>query len=336
MQLSRVGQANWLDREADRLEAAMASMAVPVRVSDGQIAEGRVRYHATPIGGVYAEAIQELGTNVATALGVDRVAIQTDRAGVTIEISPAPAEPLRMLPLLSALGSPSAMTAVAGVDEHGVPVLLNLLHQDTWHFVVESGQNAVRSSWLRSMTASLAVGTRPSELQVLGVDLTGVEQTYIEALPHTLTDVAFRADNAIDLIAWLRDESDRRMTLGRQVPHLVLVVDDLGELVEQTGRVAKSLVKRLMEQGRQSGIHILAGWDPAQASELAEVEGPSGCAQAIGLTTDSAVTSPGDFEISVDSLRCVVRSAHLSAADLDGLARDLQRTSGSGPGRQGD
>jgi len=335
MQLSRVGETNWLDREADRLEAAMASMAVPVRVSDGRIAEGRVRYHATPIGGVHTQAIQELGTNVATALGVDKVAIQTDQAGLTIEISPAPSELLRMLPLLTALGSHSAMTAVAGVDEHGVPVLLNLLHQDTWHFVVESSDNAVRSSWLRSMTASLALGTRPSELQLLGVDLTGVEQTYIEALPHALTDVAFRADNAIDLLAWLRDESDRRMTLGRQVPHLVLVIDDLGELVEQTGRVAKSLVKRLLEQGRPFGIHILAGWDPAQASELAEVESTSGCARANGLITESAVTSPGDFEIAIDSLRCVVRSAHLSAADMDRLARDLQRTSGSGPGRQG-
>jgi len=334
MQLSRVGQANWLDREADRLEAAMASMAVPVRVSDGQIAEGRVRYHATPIGGVHTEAIQELSTNVATALGVDRVAIQTDQAGVTIEISPAPSELLRLLPLVSALGPHSAMTAVAGVDAHGVPVLVNLLHQDTWHFVVESGQSAVRSSWLRSMTASLAVGTRPSELQLLGVDLTGVEQTYIEALPHALTDVAFRADNAIDLIAWLRDESDRRMKLGRQVPHMVLVIDDLGELVEQTGRVAKSLVGRLLEQGRLSGIHILAGWDPAQPSELAELQSPSGCARATGLTSNSAMPSPGDFEIAVDSQRCVVRSAHLSAADLDGLARDLQRTSGSGPERQ--
>jgi hypothetical protein len=225
------------------------------------------------------------------------------------------------------------MTAVAGVDEHGAPVLLNLLHRDTWHLVVESGQAPERSSWLRSMTASLAAVSRPSELQLLGVDLTGAEQTCIEALPHALTEVAFRADHAIDLMAWLRDESDRRVTLGRQVPHLALVIDDLGVLVEQTGRVAKSLIKRLLEQGSQSGVHILAGWNPVQASELAGVGCLSGCARAIGLAIGNTVPSSGDFEITVNSLRCVVRSAHLSAADMDHLVRDLQRTLGSGLSR---
>lgn len=312
----------------------MASMAVPVRVSDGRIEEGRVRYHATPIGGVGTESMQGLGASVAKVLGVDNVAIQADRAGVTIEVSPAPAEPLQLLPLLSALGSRPALAAVAGVDEQGVPVLLNLLHRDTRHLLVESDQKAGRSSWIRSMTVSLASGSRPSELQLLGIDLTGAEQTYIEALPHALAEVAFRADHAIDLMAWLRDESDRRVALGRQMPHLVLVIDDLGQLAEQTGRAALSLVKRLLEQGNQSGIHVLAGWNPVQAPELARVGCHPGCARAISLAPENNVPSSGDFEIAVGGKRCLVRSAHLSAADLNLFVRDSPSALGSGSGRE--
>ncbi len=322
--MRQVAEQDWLNREADRLEAAMAAMAVPVRVSGGRIEEGRAHYHATPIGGVQAESIQSLGPGVATALGAEAVAIHAAPGGITIDVSPAPSEPPRLLPIISSLGPYPAMTAVAGVDEHGVPVLLNLLHRNTWHLAVEASQAGDRSAWLRSIVASLAVGSRPSDLQFLGVDLTGAELAFIEALPHALTDVAFRADSAIDLLAWLRDEAERRRSRNYQTPHLVVVIDDLAALARQTGKVALALINRLFHQGSLSGVHVFAGWDPGRKDELTGLRCPVDCARATARLANVAAPRVGDFDIVAAERSCVVRATYLPALDMDRVVRDMR------------
>ncbi len=302
----------------------MASLAVPIRVSGGRIEEGRAHYHATPIGGVAAEDLQALAPSVATALGADSVAIQAALGGVTIDVNPAQAEPPRLLPLVSSLGSYPALTAVAGVDWRGAPVLLNLLQPSTWHLVVEAGQADERSAWLRSMVASLALGSRPSELQMLGVDLTGTEQAFIEALPHSLADVAFRADVAIDLLAWLRNEAERRQSLGRQAPQLVVVVDDLRTLARHAGKAAVSLVNRLFRDGAHSGIHVFAGLESIKSPELGGLRFPEACARASSLSIHGRSLFSDGLGISAGDERCVVRPAHLPAVDLDRLVRHVR------------
>jgi hypothetical protein len=205
----------------------MASLEVPVRVSGGRIREGGVSNHATPLSGVQEELVKAAGPQVASVLGADGVAVEAANVGRTINVSFAPQESVRLVPLLSSLGKRPTTTAVAGVDRHGVPVILNLGDEATWHVVMLSDGGPQKSDWLRCLVASLALASKPSELQLLGVDLSGVELAFIDALPQALTDVAFRADTAIDLLAWLRDETDRRRALNRKAPQLVLVIDDL-------------------------------------------------------------------------------------------------------------
>ena len=67
----------------------MASMAIPIRVSGGRIEEGRMRYHATPVGGVPAQEMEQLSPSVAAAIGAESVAIRAEQGEVTIDVSPA-------------------------------------------------------------------------------------------------------------------------------------------------------------------------------------------------------------------------------------------------------
>lgn len=330
MQMPQVRRDDWLNREADRLEAAMAAMAVPVRVSGGRIEEGRVRYHATPVGGVQAQDIESLSPGVATALGAEQVAIRAGEGEVTIDVSPPPSEPTRLMPLLASLGPLPALVAVAGVDQRGVPVLLNLRQRKTWHVLVSAPVGPERSAWLRSLAAGLAAGGRPAELQLLAVDLTGAEQAFIEALPHALTDVACRADGAIDLLAWLRDEAEHRRSRKRISPHLVMVVDDMDALVRQTGRAAISLVDRLLSLGTESGVHILAGWNAPDGRGAGGRPTDDICVFASEGLSDHGRRAAGEFEIVAGGQTTLVRPAELPAVDLDELVRGTRGQLGGG------
>jgi DNA segregation ATPase FtsK/SpoIIIE-like protein len=315
--------SEYLNREADRLEAAMASLAFPVRVSDGHVKEGRVRYHATPVAGSRRADALELGPRIATALGAESVIIEAAGVGVTIDVAIARPQRVRLLSLLSSLGRRPAMTAVAGVDWKGVPVVLNLLQSSTWHLLAEAEMPLERSAWLRSLVASLALGSRPSDLQLLGVDLTGIELAFIEGLPHALTDVAFRADSAIDLLAWLRDGAERRLDLARSTPHLVIVIDDLGGLVDQTGRVASSLVHRLLAVGRQCGVHVVAGCRPSDGLVLRGKWAGDECAFAkVAPAEHGPMPGAGGLEITANGQVYAVNPPSLPAADIDRVVRE--------------
>jgi hypothetical protein len=252
------------------------------------------------------------------------VAVEAANVGRTINVSFAPQESVSLVPLLSSLGKRPTTTAVAGVDRHGVPVILNLGDEATWHVVMLSDGGPQKSDWLRCLVASLALASKPSELQLLGVDLSGVELAFIDALPQALTDVAFRADTAIDLLAWLRDETDRRRALNRKAPQLVLVIDDLAALVRQTGKAALSLANRLFRVGPQAGVHIVAGWGGGSARWLQELQTGAACLRATALTSGMGGLRTASYGTHLSDRGWTLQCACLPVPDLDRVVRKVR------------
>jgi hypothetical protein len=229
--------------------------------------------------------------------------------------------PTRLMPLLSSLESRPPMTTIVGTDRRGAPLVLNLLSDCTWHVSVEGVRGAARSEWLRCALAGLVLGCRPSELQLLGIDLTGGQLAFIEALPHALTDVAFRPDDAIDLLSWLRDEADRRQTRSQCKPHIILAVDDLMDLAVRVGRVATSLINQLINSGPHSGIHLIVGWDGGAARVEDTIRWGSWSVHVVCTPAERLPDCVGIFKESEGGCRSPVRAVSLPVVDLDSLVR---------------
>ena len=163
----------WQDRQAVRIARTLSSLELPVRVNGGQVREGRVRYHLTPMGATQAEALESVEQAVATALGAKQVRVAREVGGVALEVKSEPESQLRLLPLMHAMGQLKPLTAVLGMATAGYPLTLSLVDPTSQHLLVEGPTGSGKSELLRTLLISLALTSRPSQLQVLAIDPSG-------------------------------------------------------------------------------------------------------------------------------------------------------------------
>jgi len=145
----------------------------------------------------------------------------------------------------------------------------------------------------------------------------------LEALPHSLTDLATEPVFATELLIWLAEEIDRRLVSGVKEPHLVLVVDELGWLATNTEKEAFPALTRIATHGIEAGVHFIVA---AQAPLSGMLSGLINCRGVVEvapveseITAGEMVTGRFQFASKVDVN--VADVAWLSLRDLDTAAR---------------
>jgi DNA segregation ATPase FtsK/SpoIIIE-like protein len=247
----------WLNRQADRIERTLSSLDLPVRVSGGQVREGGVRYHLTPMGPALVEALEGAGPAVANALGAERVRVAREIGGLAMEVLGEPAADIRLLPLMHAMGQLEPLTAVLGISSEGQPLTLSLEDRSSQHMLVEGAAGSGKSELLRTILLSLALTSRPSQLQVMAIDFSGQQLTCLESLPHGLTEMASEAGFALELLDWLEDEVDRRRRYQVEQPALLLLVDGFERLPEPITERVDELLSKVHNEGPEMAAHII-------------------------------------------------------------------------------
>lgn len=302
------GQPVWLDRQADQIERALTALALPVRVNGGQVREGRVRYHLTPVGATRAEAVEERRGEVAHALGAAEVHVARETGGLSLEIPTTVDADLRLLPLMQALGDLQPRTAVLGMTADGHPLTWSLDAALPRHLLAHGPAGSGKSELLRSLLLSLALSSRPSQLQVLGVDLAGRELSCLEALPHALTDLATDAAFVLELLSWLAEEGERRAASRAAEPRLVLLVDGYERMPADGRPRIDEALRRCLRLGEGAGVHVL----------LAAREWPALVSDAgwEGLCVAEGGGTPGRFAMGAAAQHMEVTVAWLPAREL--------------------
>lgn len=204
-------------------------------------------------------------------------------------------------------------SALLGVAESGRPLWINLHDRGSSHVVVFGAQGPAGSELLRTAIISLALRAAPSEVQLAVVDGTGRELRVVEALPHALAPLAELPNDAQELLAWLADESRRRLLRGYQRPEIVLILDGVGEETRREPSFASAL-EDVLRLGPLCGVHVFA----------TSVRRPVGIPWAAQSRVVEAVAARGEewFHLLGDSGRgTLFRTAALSARDLDEAVR---------------
>lgn len=313
----------YLNRQADSIERALNSMSIPAKVQGGEVGKRWVRYHLAPVSGTHANQVLDAAEAVADAIGVIEVRVAEERKGFAIDVPLQEGNELRLLPLLHALQDLSAMTAVVGMLTSGKPLLLDLNRRATWHLIASGPEGCGKSELMRTLLVSLALTSRRSQLNVLGIDIGGRETAMIEALPHALTDLATDVDFAKELLMWLAGEVLRRLQSGITHPHLLLVVDDFERLTLVSDAEILSVLNEIMLKGFESGVHILgASRDPILWPQRS-VKQQGGVVAAVTVPHEAQGVSvtPGRFRFNAGSETSVVDVAWLSVRDLDTAVR---------------
>ena len=316
----------YLEQQADQIESALNELQVPARVDGGIVKEDRVRYHLAPAIGLHAEDLMQAMDYVSESLGGVDVRYIWEAQEQAVEVAFSRGKELRLLPLMHTLDGLQAMQAVVGMEANGRPLLLDFTRKNTRGMLIAAPEGAGKSELLRTILVSLALSSHRSEVNFMGIDLSGRELAILEALPHTPSAVATDAGCAAELLLWTYEEIEQRRFLGVSKPHLVLFIDDLNHLLQAVGDDGIRLLKTIIGGGQDTGIHMIAAYRPPLGSVESSLQRLSGLVEARAYPEGQGqgATYDGRFTFRVGSVTNLVDVAWLNVHDLDAAVRLAQ------------
>jgi len=284
--------------QADRIEMVLASHKVPARVTGGIVTPRLVRYHLTTPLGVKVRKVAGLSEEIALSLGASSCRIHRHQGQVEVEVPRDKGKVVPLLPLCQRLvargpGTIPRHTAVLGLDQEGVPLLLRLPSPNVAHVLIAGTTGSGKTALARTIVTSLALNNNQRSLQLVLIDPKGRGFLPFEGLPHLLVPVVTRVDEALPLLQRLIAEMERRDAEGRSEPRLVVALDELADLVQVGGREMEAALTRLTQRGREAGIHLVACTQKPTATVIGSLVKSNFPVRIVG-----SVASPEDAKVA--------------------------------------
>ncbi|MFN8484932.1 MAG: DNA translocase FtsK [Anaerolineae bacterium] len=251
-------QRQRLEAQADCLEAVLHSHKVRAQVQGGVVTPALVRFRVVPAPGVKVAQISRLSEELALALGSRACRVTRRDAFVELEFTRAKPRSVRLVALMARVPTVPPATPLLGIDADGIPMLLRLSSPDVAHILIAGTTGSGKTALARTMIASLAAYNPPSEVALALIDPKGRGYEAFAALPHLVRPMAVTAEAGLETLHWLAQEMERRDRERITLPRLVVFIDELADLVLVGGKAVEKAVLRLVQRGREAGIHVIA------------------------------------------------------------------------------
>ncbi len=190
------------------------------------------------------------------------------------------------------MGSP--LTLALGKDIAGKPIVADLTRMP--HLLVAGTTGSGKSVAINAMILSLLYKATPHDVRMIMVDPKMLELSVYEGIPHLLAPVVIDMKQAANALNWCVAEMERRYklmsTLGvrnlsgfnqkvreadkagqplpdpfavqndpvpslKELPLLVVVIDELADLMMVVGKKVEELIARLAQKARAAGVHLI-------------------------------------------------------------------------------
>jgi S-DNA-T family DNA segregation ATPase FtsK/SpoIIIE len=246
---------------------------------------------------------------------------------------------VRLLPMVARLREVPRQTAVLGLDEEGVPLLLRLPSPEVGHVLVAGTTGSGKTALARSMAVSLALHNRQGEVQMVVIDPKGRGYGVLEGLPHLLRPVVRETYEAAYVLSELVGEMLRRDREKVQEPRLVVVIDEMADLVEAGGLGVARSITRLTQRGREAGIHVIGCTQKPTVEAIGSlvksnfpvrlvgsVASPEDAKVASGLKETGAerLLGRGDFLLVVKGQVTRFQAAYVSQQEMQAVVAKLR------------
>ncbi len=284
-------------RERSRvLERTLADFNIEadvVRIQPGPVI---TMYELSLAPGTKVSRVESLADDLAIALTAPNVRIVAPLPGrntIGIEVPNAERELVGLRELMQATRGKQQDLEIplfVGKDTAGRPLLLDLARCP--HLLVAGATGSGKSVAIRAMISSILMTRTPGQVQLLLIDPKTVEFSQYASLPHLICPILKDMKKAAAVLKWACKKMDERYSLlsqagvrnlggynslseqelderldpegdagledvPRRMPHIVIIVDEFGELMMVAGKEVEKAVTRLSQKARAVGIHLL-------------------------------------------------------------------------------
>jgi S-DNA-T family DNA segregation ATPase FtsK/SpoIIIE len=158
----------------------------------------------------------------------------------------------------------SAGTAILGIDNEGVPLLLRLASPDVAHCLIAGTTGSGKTELARTLVASLVKHQPARDVQLALFDPKGHGFSMFAGVPHLLFPVISEVEEMAGRLGYLVAEMERRERqhaatgMAALRPRIVVVIDELADVLQTSGLEVETLLTRLVQRGRSAGISVVA------------------------------------------------------------------------------
>lgn len=301
------------------LEETLASFGIESQVV-GTVSGPRVtRYEIKIASGIKLSKVTALKNDLAMALATTEIRILAPipgKSAVGVEVP-------NLRPNIVTLGdiyrdfpkNAGPLSVWLGKDISGKPIYADLAKMP--HLLVAGTTGSGKSGCIDCLISSILLHATPDEVRFVLIDpKNGVELGQFESIPHLLTPVVSVMKDATNVLANLVAEMESRYSkmqlvkthnitelnkvLRRRgqkpIPHILLVVDELADLIMVSPTEVESAIIRLAQKSRAVGIHLVL------ATQRPSVDVITGMIKAnIPSRISFAVASQQDSRIILDT-----------------------------------
>jgi S-DNA-T family DNA segregation ATPase FtsK/SpoIIIE len=220
------------------------------------------------------------------------------------------------------------LTFALGKDISGASVMTNLAKMP--HLLIAGTTGSGKSVMSNVLITSLLYRNSPDRLRMIIIDPKQVEMSQYRDIPHLEAPIITRTEDALAALKWAANEMDRRYGLMSKsgakkiddynawlekkkaeqekagdaanpiddnfdpnpMPYMVIVIDEMADLMMQSGKEMEAHIVRVAQKGRAAGMHLVLA---TQRPEVKVVTGlikanvPGRIAFAVSNQVDSRV-----------------------------------------------
>lgn len=248
-----------------------------------------------PDAGTKISKITGLVDDLALALRVDSIIMHPVRGkrAIGIQVPNSERETVRFGDLITSEDyrqAVSPLTLALGKSISGDPVCADLTKMP--HLLMAGATGAGKSVAINALLCSIIMKSSPKQVRMILVDPKMLELSVYEGIPHLLMPVITEPSKAALALKWATQEMERRYKLMQhakvrnlanfnefwssssavekqalrdllcddeldELPIILLVIDELADLMLTAPKEVESLIQRLAQKARASGIHLV-------------------------------------------------------------------------------
>ncbi len=294
-----------------RLTAALADLGVEAHVVRAVVGPRVTRYEMRLGSGVKVGKVRNLQQDIAYALAATEVRILAPipgKSAVGVEVPNTRPAKVTLGDVFQSYPDANDWTLPVGLgkDISGRAVYFDLSEMP--HLLVAGTTGSGKSVMLNGLLTSLLLTTDPRQVKMVLIDPKRVELTQFGRVPHLITPVVTDVKKAANALGWGVAEMERRYEVLERMgvrslegyndradvpmPYVVVVIDELADLMMQSGAKVEDAIIRLAQKARAVGIHLVVATQRPSVDVITgmiKANVPSRIAFAVSSQVDSRV-----------------------------------------------